>query len=188
MIIRYTRDDRENWCDDIGRIESSSHPYFYHRVFTATLSEVEKSKQSTSLIIWESSIVCDDLLSKSDKISLWYLSIFSLKSLSYIDIVWTRINSYLFPWFLEHLEYHLRDTSLPIGSCYMYGFEFVLWVPEIFTCECDLFERVLSDLFGMEKIFEDGLVLILQRSFKITSLALPWFFSLLHYSILLLLS
>lgn len=49
MVIGYTRDDRENRCDDIGRIESSPQPHFDDDIFASLLSKVEKRKEYTLL-------------------------------------------------------------------------------------------------------------------------------------------
>ncbi len=51
MIIGDARDDREDWHDDIGRIESPSHPYLDDCIFTARVSEIEKRQENTFLIV-----------------------------------------------------------------------------------------------------------------------------------------
>ena len=81
-----------------------------------------------------------------------------LKSLSDIDIVGTRIDSDLFSCISQYLEYHLRDTPLPVGACDMDRLEGILWITKIRTCSSDIIERVLCYLFSMEEFFKDIII------------------------------
>ena len=75
------------------------------------------------------------------------------KTLTNIDIVWTRIDSNLIPNFLEHLENHLGSTSLPICSCDMYGFEALLGMAKILSGKTNLFESIIIGSLRVEKFF-----------------------------------
>jgi hypothetical protein len=67
MIVGDTRDDREDRSDDIGRIESSSHPYLEDDILAFLITEVEKSEQYTFLIVREIVPILDDLSSIENK-------------------------------------------------------------------------------------------------------------------------
>jgi hypothetical protein len=51
MIIRDARNDREYWCDDVGRIESSTKSYFDNSIFALLFTKIEKSKKNALLKI-----------------------------------------------------------------------------------------------------------------------------------------
>lgn len=96
MIIGDARDDREYRSDHIGRIESPSHTYLDHCILTSLITKIEKCQQCTPLIIRESMSIDDDPLCIDDKICLRDQPIIRLKSLTDIDEMRTRIDSYLF--------------------------------------------------------------------------------------------
>ena len=53
MVVGDTRDRRDEWSDDIGGIETTTHSHFYHRVTTLLVTEKEKGYEGTSFEIRE---------------------------------------------------------------------------------------------------------------------------------------
>jgi hypothetical protein len=151
MIIWDACDDTEYRSDDIGRIESPSHPYLHDSIFAADISEIEKSKQRTPLIVGELPCILHNPSDIRDKIKLRDESILHLEAFSDIDVVGTRIDSDFFSWLFEYLEYHLLDTSLPIGSCDMDRLELILRIVEVCTCRSDIVEWVVHLMLWVEK-------------------------------------
>lgn len=173
MIIGNTCDDRENRHDDIGCIESPSHANLDHRIFASDISKVEESEENTFLIVRESSSISNNLfdigdesilrdeifvIARHEAIHVSNMAIRCLEPLSDIDIVWTRIDSDSFSGFLQYLEDHLRDTTLPIRSCDMDRFEAILRISKISTGTSDFLESIVIRRLRMEEFFEDVLV------------------------------
>jgi hypothetical protein len=98
---------------------------------------------------------------------LFFDTIPYFKPLSDVEIVWARVDSDFFSRFLQHLEYHLGYTSLPVGSCDMDALEALLGIAKISTRSSDIIERVVLGDFCMEELCEDLLICIIHLFFLI---------------------
>lgn len=163
MVVGNTGNDRKYRHDDIGSIESSPKSHFYYSIFASEIAKIEKCKQCTSFIIRKSSSVFYNPFRIQEKVFFWnhlwsmyfLMTIRRHKSLTNIDKMWTCKNSYFLSWFFQYLKYHLRDTSLSIGSRYVNRLKTILWISEILTCFSYIFKRIVLDHFSIEKLIKD---------------------------------